>query len=145
MVQVSAEQRERNLLRVKRYQERNREKVLARRRELRAANPEKLAAENKRRAEAKRAWSQRDWQENREKYRERQRQQIERFPERSRAAGIVAYALKTGELVRPETCSHCGVTCTPHAHHDDYEKPLEVRWLCVRCHRRHHSPNWGGY
>jgi hypothetical protein len=142
---TTEEKRVSNLLRVKRYQKRNREKVLARRRELRAANPERLAAENKRRAEAKRAWMERDWQEHPEKYRERQDQQIERFPERRDAAVAVRRAVKSGELMRPEACSHCGVTCTPHAHHDDYGKPLDVRWLCVRCHRRHHSPNWKGY
>ena len=145
LMAVSEEQRIRNLEKVKRYQERHRERYLERRRQLRAANPERLAAENERRAEAKHAWSVRDWQEHPEKYRERQDDVLKRFPERRLAIAAVRYALQTGKLERPETCSHCGVACKPHAHHDDYEKQLEVRWLCVRCHRRHHSPNWEGY
>lgn len=46
---------------------------------------------------------------------------------------IVAEAIKHGELVRG-LCEVCGSTNVD-AHHDDYSKPLDVRWLCRRHHR----------
>jgi hypothetical protein len=50
-------------------------------------------------------------------------------PERARAHSRVAYALRTGKLVK-QPCEVCGSTENVHAHHDDYSKPLDVRWLC---------------
>jgi len=44
-------------------------------------------------------------------------------------------AVKEGRLIRPDKCSNCGVSCKPIGHHPDYDKPLEVVWLCVKCHR----------
>lgn len=52
--------------------------------------------------------------------------------------GIVGRAIKSG-LLAPEPCETCLATSPIHAHHDDYAKPLEVRWLCASCHRRHHA------
>ena len=49
-------------------------------------------------------------------------------PERARAHNAVARALRSGKLVK-EPCEVCGAVRV-HAHHDDYSKPLEVRWLC---------------
>jgi hypothetical protein len=46
-------------------------------------------------------------------------------------------ALKKGELVRGP-CEVCGTTKHIDGHHDDYSKPLEVRWLCRRHHILHH-------
>ena len=48
----------------------------------------------------------------------------------------VREALKRGTLSRPDYCSRCGLKCKPHAHHDDYSKPLEVIWLCNPCHKQ---------
>lgn len=37
-------------------------------------------------------------------------------------------------------CELCGEE-PAHAHHDDYTKPLEVRWLCPAHHRQWHVQN----
>jgi hypothetical protein len=66
------------------------------------------------------------------------RWQIE-HKEECKAKGKVAYAIKTGKLKRPNICSKCHKTKkTIIAHHDDYSKPLEVRWLCHSCHKLLH-------
>jgi hypothetical protein len=48
-------------------------------------------------------------------------------------------ALAQGKMVRPDCCSQCGKACVPDGHHDDYSKPLVVRWLCRKCHVNHHQ------
>lgn len=52
---------------------------------------------------------------------------------------LVAIALKEGKLVRPSRCSGCPRVEKIEAHHSDYYKPLEIIWLCNRCHRETHS------
>ena len=44
----------------------------------------------------------------------------------------VAYALKTGRLIKGQ-CELCGGSRVE-GHHDDYRKPLQVRWLCHKHH-----------
>jgi hypothetical protein len=51
----------------------------------------------------------------------------------------VQCALKSGKLMKPSACSKCDRMRKLDAHHDDYAKPLEVRWLCRPCHRQHHA------
>jgi hypothetical protein len=54
-----------------------------------------------------------------------------------KARRAVRTAIASGRLVRIP-CESCG--CEPtQAHHDDYSKPLDVRWLCPPCHRVHHA------
>ena len=50
-------------------------------------------------------------------------------------------ALRSGQLKAPNTCQRCGASDRQiHGHHEDYAKPLEVIWLCARCHSITHSP-----
>lgn len=62
----------------------------------------------------------------------------EKHPDRDRAHAAVAYALKTGKLSR-QPCAKCAAV-KAEAHHSDYAKPLEVTWLCRKCHHLEHHP-----
>jgi hypothetical protein len=52
------------------------------------------------------------------------------------AHDAVERAIANGTLVR-QTCEVCGYERVD-AHHDDYTKPLDVRWLCRSHHLKHH-------
>jgi hypothetical protein len=63
----------------------------------------------------------------------------QRHPQRAGAQGKVHYAVRTGKLTKLP-CEMCG-NPKSEAHHDDYSKPLDVRWLCKLCHEAfHHQP-----
>lgn len=55
------------------------------------------------------------------------------------ARAKVYLAVKRGVLTRPSVCSECSQEKSLHGHHEDYSRPLEVVWLCCRCHKRRHS------
>ncbi len=64
-----------------------------------------------------------------------------------KARKIVNRAIYRKTLER-KPCEVCGIfgvdakgTTLLEAHHDDYNKPLEVRWLCVKHHREWHKHN----
>lgn len=60
----------------------------------------------------------------------------ENHPEKAAAHKKVRKAIKSGTLI-PQPCEKCGAL-EVEGHHDDYSKPLEVRWLCVPHHNEHH-------
>ena len=55
-------------------------------------------------------------------------------------------AVSNGEVCRPSHCERCGMQplCFKNgrtaiqAHHRDYLNPLEVQWLCQKCHHQEH-------
>ena len=50
----------------------------------------------------------------------------------------VNVAEQNGTLVRPDSCELCLCTDKVEAHHVDYDRPLDVKWLCSICHERAH-------
>lgn len=56
-----------------------------------------------------------------------------KHPERVAATIAVNNAVRDGRLVK-QPCEVCGVAKVE-AHHNDYSKPLEVRWLCNLHHK----------
>lgn len=88
------------------------------------ANPEK-----------KREATRRRYQEDPEREKERSREYRLTYPEKARAWYRVKDALKRGDLTRPSACPECGsAERRIEAHHADYNKPLDVEWLCALCH-----------
>ena len=60
-----------------------------------------------------------------------------RNPNKYKAHVIVNNAIRDKKLFK-EPCCECGKEDT-HAHHDDYAKPLNIRWLCPACHKKWHA------
>lgn len=58
------------------------------------------------------------------------------YPERCKARREVSKAKEKGIIIQ-EPCSVCGESITE-AHHIDYNKPLDVVWLCNQHHREIH-------
>jgi ribosomal protein S27AE len=56
---------------------------------------------------------------------------------RSKCHSAVAHAIRSGELTRLP-CVRCGETKSL-AHHEDYDEPLNVMWLCQPCHKQRHK------
>ena len=61
-----------------------------------------------------------------------------------RAPVQVNIALKSGKMKRADRCEECGSDHRVEAHHDDYLKIYDVRWLCSACHNKWHTENGEG-
>lgn len=84
-----------------------------------------------------------NWKNGRSKdnYYYRKRQKI-KFPLKNKAREILQRAVKSGKIEKPNYCSNCGVQKEKNkieGHHEDYNQPLKVEWLCKYCHRQKHE------
>lgn len=64
------------------------------------------------------------------------------------AHGMVEKAIASGKMKAADACEACGGSGkfkdgrnAIQAHHDDYNAPLSVRWLCQPCHHEWHRHN----
>lgn len=92
------------------------------------SEPEKIKDYEKKRQQT------RERRENKLKY-----QKISRtnHSDKYLARCMVSNAIRDGRLTK-QPCEVCEAV-KAEAHHDDYSKPLEVRWLCLKHHRQHHK------
>lgn len=59
-----------------------------------------------------------------------------RFPQRKLAQNAVSIAVRSGKLIKLH-CFVCGKKAE--AHHPDYDRPLDVIWLCPSHHKQLHA------
>ena len=64
-----------------------------------------------------------------------------KYPNKYKAHNLVNNNVRAGNLV-PMPCEICGSSAV--AHHDDYAKPLNVRWLCQAHHKQWHAEHGEG-
>lgn len=119
----------RKLLKRSEYGKNNREKINARLREKARENPEKI-------------------KEKAKKYRESHKMEMRQYADKWReknwkkvlAQSVVQDHVNRGNLTRPEKCPICkSEDYRIEAHHYDYDKPLEIMWLCQKCHLSLHQ------
>ena len=68
----------------------------------------------------------------------RERRNRERL--KFRAREILRDSVKRGLVKKPHRCQQCGRARKPlHGHHQNYDKPLAVDWLCAPCHGQRHA------
>lgn len=93
-------------------------------------------------------------QENRQKVKQYQRKYMREYktrpevkqkrlaydaahPEKPHARNVLKGRIARGSIKRLP-CEICGTNERVEAHHTDYAKPLEVRWLCLLHHKQEH-------
>jgi hypothetical protein len=54
-----------------------------------------------------------------------------------RAVGKASKAVKSGKIDK-KPCEVCSSTVAVQGHHEDYDRPLYLKWLCVRHHNDRH-------
>lgn len=78
---------------------------------------------------------QQHYEENKENILDRNRKRA--GTQAVRARQIIRRKVFNGHIIKPNYCQECGMTVEKEklqAHHTNYDKPLEVTWLCPPCH-----------
>ena len=136
------------------YRKVHREEINARRRKWRAKNSEACRAYQSKwkqdNLEKSRGYQKKYYDSHKEQVREyylthkeqafeNVKRSMKKYPSERKVRALAMRAIENGTLVRG-VCEVCGSTKVD-AHHDDYNKPLEVRWLCREHHLQWHSKN----
>ena len=50
------------------------------------------------------------------------------------ARNLINNSVRDGKIFPKVNCERCGISTKTHGHHEDYNRPLDVIWLCTECH-----------
>lgn len=119
------------------YYRLHREEILARKKRYYQENKERIGEYHKGRRNERNAT-------RRKRYADHKEQEIEKIYFRRKkyygsASVKVLNALVAGKI-KKYPCEVCGAE-PAEAHHDDYNRPLDVRWLCKQHHTEWHKKN----
>lgn len=142
--------KERDNAQSKAYRERHKEEIKAWKRKHRKENQEEIQKKQREWVEKNREHVRkymREYYRNRRNselaFRERLAKNVrasyEKHRDEAKARRMVRDAIASGRI-RRQPCEVCGTEPTQ-AHHDDYNYPLKVRWLCSVCHAEWHRNN----
>ena len=70
--------------------------------------------------------------------REKDRIKSIKYKKRRLTYGRVKWAVESGKMIKPKKCNDCLKRKRLFGHHPDYNKPLEVIWVCMDCHMKRH-------
>lgn len=115
----------------KKWYEKNRDELLLKQAEYRNENKEKINLTIKK-------WQQSE--RGKEKTYLTHKRQIAKNPEKARARWYLATQIKRNNLEKPSECSVCKKESNRiEGHHLCYKEPLNVLWLCKKCHTAIHK------
>jgi len=99
------------------------------------------SAYNKKHSEYYKKWYARNGRKRKEDYGEVVKNWIIHHPKEVNASRILRKAIEKGKIIKPLFCSSCDKKTKLVGHHEEYDKPLEVIWLCQSCHKIVHAKN----
>lgn len=80
--------------------------------------------------------------EYRKNHKEEIRKNLNKYKENNKRKlcvhSMVRYYIDNGLMIRSEYCQDCGVMCKTEGHHENYNEPKNVLWLCRKCHKIRH-------
>ena len=102
-------------------------------------NYEKSRATLPHRIDARKLYSKTEY--GKQSHRKSRMKYITKYPNARKAHKIFSYAIKSNKITRGDSCEQCSSRTRIEGHHDDYNFPLDVRWLCCKCHHKWHKNN----
>ena len=76
---------------------------------------------------------------NKKKIKDQMKKKKDEDPRQNYSKGKISTSIRLNKIIRPDKCSNCRIGCKPDGHHPNYDNPLNVIWLCKKCHMRLHA------